>query len=233
MRRPGFVFIIIPIVIIILFLGLAIAFFAYFRIASFAKSSGGRSDTVLSGQTINCADVTQIPKEYFPWVKEGADRWLRGDQAKLVAVITLESKWKREAISPTGAVGLGQFIARTARSKQSFKGYKITTVPRADRVNKRVTEAEKEAFRQNYPTSGRFQPGPSILGTAELLSYALKRANNDFHKAYAEGYNGEKGDAKYRNADKVIAIYKQLKEGGGCKDVAAGATATPTSPVAP
>lgn len=213
-------------ILALVFLGLGLAILQNWNLATILKAGvegpyqtdGTQSKLAPVGEMIDCSG-TKVPKRYLPWVKEGANRWVGGDQAALIAVITFESAgWQEKAISNTGAVGLGQFIAATARTKQEFKGLKIITVPRADKSKvRRVTDAEKNVFRTTYPYSGRLQPGPSILASAEYLKYALAAQGGDLYKAYLKVYNNET-PPNTKAADRVVAIYNSLKDGGGCKE---------------
>lgn len=169
-------------------------------------------------QPIDCSGA-KIPKIYLPVIKQAAARYLDGDEAKLIAVISFESDFSAADISNTGAVGLGQWVVDDktwdAQKNGPFKGLLIKVVPRVDRLH--ITETEKQSFRVTYPQEGRLQPEPNILATAYDLKKDLKLKNGDFRLAYAEVYNAEGAPKQYQNADKMMAIYNKITGDGGCK----------------
>lgn len=206
----------------ILPIGLLATFSAECKILGLCHGVGEGGTSGITGPAVDCGGAN-VPEEYMPWVKEAADKYLGGDQAKLIAVIQFESGFNRWAISYGGAVGLGQFIASSARTKQAFQGSSIYDVePRTGPIipgtNVRsVTKEDAEIFRKTHPDDGRFDPERSLKAAAELLYYGLQRAGGDFRRAYAESYNGEAGNKKYENADKMMVIYNQLIQSGKCK----------------
>lgn len=229
----------------LIFFAFAIVYYVVFgqqmqmakSIGEFLFGGGGSAQASPSAamEPVDCGNGTTVPRIYLPVIKQAAKQYLGGDEAALIAVISIEAPgFDRTAISGTGAVGLGQFVVPGEKSggaaglsKNFFQNLPITVVPRADKSKvRRVTPAEKEAFRQNYPQSGRLQPSPSIFASAHLLSIALKNNGGDLRKAYAEGYNGSthlqaNGRMEKENAgDRVAVVYDNLrKPGGGCKEL--------------
>lgn len=210
---------------------LALILYIIFPQGLLAKSIFGTYLGSANAQSANLATTdcsgAKIPTGYLPWIKQAAAEYLDGDEAKLIAVIQFESHFRPDAISDTGAVGLGQFVVpgdksggAAGLSRDFFQNLPIIRVPRADKSSQnKVTPDEKKAFLQTSPQSGRLQPGPAIMATAHKLKIALKTNNGDFRLAYALGYNGEPGDAKYQHADTVVGIYNQIKADGVCKEL--------------
>lgn len=241
MRRGNAILAIIVGVLALIVFAFAIVYYVFTEPMRMAK---GLYDTLFGGGTtaqaaqsavmepIDCSGA-KIPKIYLPDIKQASKVFLKGNEAALLAVLDIESKYRADAISGTGAVGLGQFVADTAIGVQSaglFRGLTIKVVPRADKVNKTVTEPEKQIFRQTYGIhgssgifEGRLQPSPSIFASAYYLKNALKDHGNDLHAAYAEGYNRSKkvqsnGKMEKENAaDRVVAVYNKINSDGGCK----------------
>lgn len=191
-----------------------------------AGATFGSGGPVIGLERRSCAGVravlSNIPQEYVAFIAQAADRWLSGDQAKLIAVIQFESGFDRLNMSSTGAVGIGQFIKTTAQQQTSFQGSTIYTVePRngplivGTSVHS-LTESDKQTFRQNRPDDGRFDAQRSINAVAELLHTGFQIAADkdgrpgDFKWVYAVHYNGEKGDKKFQNADKMLAVYNKV-----------------------
>ncbi len=170
----------------------------------------------------DCSNLSNVPSEFIAWIQEAADKYLDGDQAKLAAVIEKESSWQTDAISDTGAVGLGQFIASTALDRKEFGNNIFRPEDRNGPLLKgtkktyTLTPEDKNTFRQKHPEDERLNARKSIMATAEYLAYCLGARNGDFHKAYAEKYNGESGDRKYENADRVIGAYNNLINSEQC-----------------
>lgn len=190
-------------------------------------------------------EFANIPEEWFPHVVSAANGYLSGDQAAVIAVMQFEaglSRSGRTAISFTGAVGLGQFITSTARQRDSFRykslrKYIHNVEPRTGppiTVNGRsvgtLIESDKATFRNNHLANleqsdderyeDRFDPRRSIAATAELLraNFEFARAHDkptDFRFVYANYYNGEEGNKKYENADKMLAIYHRARRACG------------------
>ena len=231
MSRGNSVIVIIVGIMALLIFILSIVFYAFSLIAGFVSPFSSRnlvSGTTANLETVDCSGA-KIPKVYLPWIKQSAARFLGGDEAALLAVISIESNYNREAISSTGAVGLGQFVYPTAVGVQKnaglFKGLQLILVPRADKKDKLVTEAEKQSFRQGYPYEGRLNAEASILATGYYFGNAVKKYNGDIKTAYAEGYNGSNkiqanGKTEKENAStRLLAIYNDLKSGGSCQEL--------------
>jgi len=237
-KRPGNAIVAIIVgVVALIFFAFAIVYYTYSLLPNMAKSIGealfgGSSATAQAAvmKPVDCGTTTkiQVPELYLPVIKQAAKRYLGGDEAALIAVISVEApRFDRTAISGTGAVGLGQFVVpkgpqgAQSLSKFYFQGLPIVRVPRANPP--KVTTSEKQAFRDNYPNEGRLQYSPSIFASAHLLGNAVKKYNGDVGKAYAEGYNGStaiqsNGKMEKENAsERVVKIYNSLNTDGGCK----------------
>ncbi|MDP3993249.1 MAG: hypothetical protein Q8Q05_03520 [bacterium] len=241
-KRPGNAIIAIVIAVFaLIFFAFAIVYYVVFgqqmqmakSIGEFLFGGGGSAQASPSAamEPVDCGNGTTVPRIYLPIIKQAAKQYLGGDEAALIALISIEAPgFRRDAISRTGAVGLGQFVAPTAQGIQKdglFRGLKIIVVPRADKSKKRrVTPAEMDSFRQVYPHEGRLQPNPSIFASAYYFSNALRNNGGNIGKAYAEGYNGSteiqaNGKMEKENAaDRVVEVYNNLKKpGGGCKEL--------------
>lgn len=226
--------ILLGVAVLIMLIGLAFA--SFFSRATGDKSTGGRSYSLTdasvtsgeaSGEKYSCSDVTKVPKAYMPWVKEAAKKYLGGDEALVIAIVSVENNsWNPKSISSTGAVGIGQFVAKTASQYKikpwdPFFGMRIIKVPRADNVKYRVTKAEKESFRVKYADSGRLQPGPSIMALALHFHILMKNNNADIKNTYAKYYHtyGDDGSQKALAdsvAEKLYNNYLKIKA-SGCK----------------
>lgn len=245
MRRGNTIIAIVVGVLALIFFTFAIVYYAVYGILpSMAKSAGealfggsasAQNTSSVALETVDCAKVAKVPTIYLPYIKQFAKVYLKGDEAVIIAVIKHESNFRANAISNTGAVGIGQFVAPTAQGLQDsaglFKGLTITVVPRADKSDERkVTPAEKVAFLQNELTrdSGRLHPEPSIEALAYKMKNALKAQDGNLREAYAKGYHGWRknkdgtdnaGDktAAYAAADEIVKTYKTITDGGGCK----------------
>jgi len=185
---------------------------------------GTTAGTVSSAvmQPVDCTGV-KIPKIYLPVIKQNAKRFLGGDEAIVIALISIESDFNYKDLSSTGAVGIAQFTGPTARDSQGagmFKGLKIITVPRANFPT--VTPAEKLSFLTTYPYEGRLQPSPSIEASAHKIGSAIKKYGG-LREGYAQGYhrfsNETEKNAAYSAADKLTKVYNKIKSGGGCKEL--------------
>jgi hypothetical protein len=240
-RRGNAVIAIVVAVLALIFFAFAIVYYVLGQQMLIAKSIGemlfGGGTSAQAAQSaalepVDCGNGTSVPRIYLPIIKQAAKQYLGGDEAALIAVISIEAPgFRRDAISGTGAVGLGQFVVprgpdgEQSLSKYYFQNLLIKRVPRAKYPT--VTPAEKESFRQTYPNEGRLQPSPSIFASAHLLGNAIKK-HGDLHKGYAEGYNGSTAvRAGYGGrmekevaSDRVIEVYNNLrKPGGGCKEL--------------
>lgn len=240
MKRGNAIIAMVVAVLALIFFAFAIVFYVLGQPMQIVKSigemlfgGGGSAQAAQSAamEPVDCGNGTTVPRIYLPIIKQAAKQYLGGDEAALITLISIEAPgFRSDAISRTGAVGLGQFVAPTAQGIQKdglFRGLKIIVVPRADKSKKRrVTPAEMDSFRQVYPHEGRLQPNPSIFASAYYFSNALKNNGGDIRKAYAEGYNGStdiqaNGKMEKENAsERVVEVYNNLrKPGGGCKEL--------------
>ncbi|MEK7170772.1 MAG: transglycosylase SLT domain-containing protein [Patescibacteria group bacterium] len=229
MRRGNAIIAIIVGVLALIFFTFAIIYYVFTEPIRMAKSigealfgGGGSAQAAQSAalEPVDCSG-TKVPKIYLPVIKQAAKRFLGGDEAVIVALVSIESSFNAKDISGTGAVGIAQFTGSTARGTQSaglFKGLKIITVPRANFPT--VTLAEKQSFLAAYPSEGRLQPNPSIEAAAYKMGFAIKKYGG-VREGYAQGYHrfaneSQKADA-YSAADKLMKIYEKIKTDGGCK----------------
>jgi hypothetical protein len=190
----------------------------------FGSSTTAQAATSAALKPVDCGAGTNVPQIYLPVIKQASDRYLGGDTAILIAVMNHESTFNPKAISDTGAVGIGQLTADTARriqrTSKEFKELLIVTVPRADKSSKHsVTSAEKTTFLQTHPDSGRLQPVPSIMWMAFEIKRGLDLQGGKLRDAYAINYHtlGDDKEAVYATADKIVKTYNDIKTAGGCK----------------
>lgn len=239
MRRGNTIIAIVVAVLALIFFVFALVYYVIYRQINLAKAIGelfigGSGSTAQAAvmKPINCGGVA-VPTVYLTYIKQYANRYLGGDYAVIIAVIERESGFNPKDISNSGAVGIAQFVGPTAQGLKDdteknialFKGLTITVVPRADKSDKHfVTPAEKAAFLQNFPLSGRLHPLPSIEALAYKMKNALKVQGGNLREAYAINYHtiGKKGEHKaaaYAAADKIVATYNKINDGGGCQEL--------------
>lgn len=228
--KPGNAIVAIVIAVFaFIFFAFAIVYFVFAQPMRIAKSigellfgGGGSAQAAQSAafEPVDCSG-TSVPKIYLPVIKHSAQRFLGGDEAIMIALISVESNFHPKDISDTGAVGIAQFTGPTAQGIKSagmFKGLEIVTVPRANFPT--VTTAEKLSFLTTYPNEGRLQPNPSIEASAYKIGFAIKKYG-DLKEGYAQGYHRFSNDAQkadaYSAAEKLVKIYIKIKADGGCK----------------
>ncbi len=234
-RRGNAIVAIVVGVLALIFFAFAIIYYIFTFLPSAVKAIGetvlgssaqGQNASLAALRPVDCSG-TSVPKIYLPVIKQAAKRFLGGDEAMIISLISIESNFRPQAMSGTGAVGIAQFTAPTARGTQEaglFKGMTIITVPRADKSSKRlVTAAEQQSFLLTYPNSGRLYPNPSIEAAAYKISFAVKKYGS-LREGYAQGYhtigkNGEHQTAAYAGADRLMAIYNRIRAGGGCREL--------------
>lgn len=177
-----------------------------------------------NGSSVDCSGAAKVPQQYLPWVQDAANKYLNGDQAKLIALIQVESSWNTNAttynssthVSASSAAGLGQFLYGTAEDYVEFKGG-------TDRFGRHwsggVIYHDKEAH--NHMDDIRFQPEPAIYAAAEKWSNDLASHGNDLYSAYLYGYNGSGNSGKdpgaIKTAYELVQVYNRLVNGGGCQ----------------
>jgi hypothetical protein len=149
---------------------------------------------------------------YQPWITDAANKYLGGDQAALISMISVESSWNPNATYQGHATGLGQFEPGTAGSYPEFVGGddKHGTVWPSGTVYNPST---------GHPDDARFDPKRSIYASAHLLSGMIGKYG-DLETAYEKGYHTytnaqQEADAKTAGA-KLMKTYGDLKNGGGC-----------------
>ncbi|HUD21114.1 MAG TPA: transglycosylase SLT domain-containing protein [Candidatus Saccharimonadales bacterium] len=220
-------------IIALIVLGVAFLFFVValamlgLRPTSGTKDDFGRSDTnlALSGQAYNCSGVTTVPKEYMPYVKTAADRYLGGDQVLLISLVSIESGWHPKSISSAGATGLGQFLASTASGYTGkgnpFYSLNIYNIFHVLSVSS-ITQSVRQAFLSSprYSRDGRLQPEPSIFAAAKYFGDHMKKASTDIPTTYAKYYHGgktasQKAEAQ-AGAQHLVDTYNKIVNGGGC-----------------
>ncbi|MEK7534992.1 MAG: transglycosylase SLT domain-containing protein [Patescibacteria group bacterium] len=246
MRRGNAIIAIIVGVLALVFFMFAIIYYAVFgQTAQLLKGLGEMlfgGDTTAQAATsaalkpVDCGGGTRVPPIFLPNIKYSADRFLGGDQSVIVALISIESNFHPKDISDYGAVGIAQFTGPTARGAQKptgggfFKGLTITDVPRADKIDKKVTPEEKQSFLTNIETrnDGRFYPNPSIDAAAYKIGAGIKKYGG-LKEGYAQGYHrwGKNKDgtdkedqkaASYKAAKKFVDLVEAIRiDGGGCK----------------
>ena len=162
----------------------------------------------------------------MPWVQDAANKYLRGDQAALIALIRIESGWNPNITNNGGATGLGQFMYSTAKGMSFFIGG-------SDKKGMSWEPGNVYPNSTNHPNDARFDPKRSIYATANLLGYHLAKYNWDLRTAYIEGYHSydrndpvkkakQKAEAMH-GADNLMKVYGQLVKSGGCKVVGGSA----------
>src|SRR3989344_4033352 len=117
-KRPGNAIVAIIVgVVALIFFAFAIVYYTYSLLPNMAKSIG---EALFGGSSATA---------------QAAERYLGGDEAALIAVISVEApRFDRTAISGTGAVGLGQFVVpkgpqgAQSLSKFYFQGLPIVRV---------------------------------------------------------------------------------------------------------
>ncbi|MEK9167674.1 MAG: transglycosylase SLT domain-containing protein [Patescibacteria group bacterium] len=240
MRRGNAILAIIVGVLALIIFAFAIVYYVFTEPMRMAKSalemlfgSGGTAQAanMAALKPVDCGNGTSVPPIFLPAIKQAAARYLGGDEAIIIAIIDHESSFDSKAMSKSGAVGIGQFVAQTAQRIKDktvnkgdvFKGLDIITVPRADKSKERtVTPAERATFLKDHADSGRLQPVPSIMAVAYEIGRGLEAQKGNLRDAYAINYhtlgkNGEHKTVAYATADKIVKTYEDLKKNGGCK----------------
>lgn len=178
-----------------------------------AEAGAGGDDYAggIGNECINKAG--NMPIEYKPFVKSAADKYLNGDQAKIIAIVLRESNWNQYATSPTGPAGIGQFAAKTAIGLDSFPNKNsIKTIPENMRGEKNINAL----LQSEYKNDDRFNPEYAIMAIAEYISEGLSDYNQDFRMAYAKHYNREPNGKDIINADIVWKNYNNLLNNNSC-----------------
>ncbi|MFA7308981.1 MAG: transglycosylase SLT domain-containing protein [Patescibacteria group bacterium] len=258
-NQKGFIVILIPIAVALILFTMAIVFLG--AAANLAQKSCGivklinvvtlgtvgtvsefstlcdRLGTLSEGEgQVSCTGTGEVYAKYMPDIKAAVEEFPSVNEAQLIALIEHESaNWKEDAISSSGAIGLGQFVFKTANADNNVKDIfgKVYKVEAVDNLN--ITEVEKEAFRVKHgPSSsepdGRFDAKKSILAAAAYLNYQLGRDGFDgsFKKAYIDGYHGHGGKNEQKQLKeaqegwaRIKAKYDALMSGeGSCERVA-------------
>jgi|GEM_PF-6823418 len=202
----------------LLFLLIPMLFFGFFNTGSVQK--GGSSVALNCG---NASDFVKNP-EWLPWVSDAAGRYLKGDQAILIALIQTESRWDPKAgAGSSSATGLGQFTDGTARGYKEFTGGVVDG----------ITWPPGTIYSNPSPNQddARFDPKRSIYAAARKFGNDMKRHNDDPEKAYIESYHTHSNDKQLREAQagakRMMETYNKLKSGGGCSETGAIANVTP------
>ncbi len=145
----------------------------------------------LNQQAKDCPELSQVPQAYRQWVKEAADRWLHGDQAALIALISTESGWDRRAAPPaqynSTAAGLGQFLTSTAQGRPEFAGGSDGTETwSAGQINQ---WAVGQQHNPKYANDARYDPRRAIFAAAHYFSGPYNEYHGNITNAYAYGYH--------------------------------------------
>jgi len=201
----------------LLMLLVPMALFGFGRDAALVKPTGQLTGT-------NCSNAIDFVKnaEYLPWVADAAGKYLKGDQAILIALIQTESSWDPKAGAGTSsAAGLGQFISSTARGYKEFTGGQIDG----------ITWAPGKVYDNPDSNSddARFDPKRSIYAAGRKFGNDMKRYGDNPVEAYMRGYHTYKNDQQkaeaQKGADRMMAAYTKLRTDGGCtNETLAGAT---------
>lgn len=238
-KKDGFVLVILVAVICSMLL-VAVFLFSAILSGQFqgVNGGGGGGTTLANGNTLDCSGAASVPADYMPWVKDAAKKYLKGDEALLIAVIQQESGWnptekninedKSKGVI-THAVGLGQFQPRTAKEWPEFAG--------GD--DKNGTAWPAGVIYDGVPPSNdaRFDPKRSIYAVAHYLYTSAKSQGGDYFLGYEKVYHGgASGPAARQTLETKYATIKKgctptgnggtLVAGGkGCSAIAGNAAA--------
>jgi len=190
----------------------------------------GSSST--NGPKVDCSNAVSFNQEYYPWVKDAAEKYLGGDEAALIALIQVESSWNPQATYGGHASGLGQFIASTARGYPEFVGGD-------DKHGITWSGGKVYDISTGHNDDARFDPKRAIYGASHLFGGNLTRYGS-VGAAYQEGYHGycknmskqscvnQLNEAK-QGRERLERIYNELKS-GKCT-VVGGTTTDPSAPI--
>lgn len=194
---------------------------------NFFRGEGvGGSDRTGEGASVDCSDVTSVPRKYLEYVKTAADQWLHGDQAALIALIQVESSWDPNARnSASSAAGLGQFLTSTARGYKEFIG------GTDDRGNSWSLGTLYDNA-TGHADDARFDPKRSVFAAAHLFGVQIERYGS-VGDAYANGYHGgarlggHAADEAATGRARLEKLYSELKNGGGCHTSSTNGSSAP------
>ncbi len=184
------------------------------------RFSGGERINGASGGATNCAGVN-VPAEYMGWTREASSIHLQGDEAKLIALIEVESGWNATASNPSSsAAGLGQFVTKTAKGYYEFTG------------------GHDKSYNYDWPKGivydnpdahsddARFDAKRAIFAVSRKFKTDLERAGGDFGLAYEKYYHTWKNEKQHQAAlaarQKLENYYLSIKS-GGCQEGAVAA----------
>jgi hypothetical protein len=230
-KRPGFaIFLVAGIIFVVLLILLITVGASAFVGNRQGASAGDGVITANSGNQTACSDSTvKYDSSYQPWITDAANKYLGGDQAALIALVKVESGWSPTAAAPSSsAAGLGQFLASSGAGWPEFVGGsdgKGITWP---------TGTIYPGTPASNSNDARFDPKRSIYASAHYLGQLITK-DGGLEAAYEQGYHGycknmssascqsQKAAALSAGA-KLMTIYNNLKNGGGCTS---SAPATP------
>lgn len=206
----------------VMMLVIPLAFFGFGRDKAMVKPTGGFA----SGECRSAIDFVK-DASFLPWVSDAAGKYLRGDQAVLIALIQTESSWNPDASAPgSSAAGLGQFVTATARGYKEFVG--------GDDKNGTVWPAGTIYDNpDSQPSDARFDPKRSIYAAAHKFGADMRRHNHSPETAYIESYHTHRNEEQLRaaqaGAKRLMDAYNKLRAGGDCTGGTVAANATPFS----
>lgn len=175
------------------------------------------------------------------YIKEAADKYLGGEQARLIALLATESAGfdPNSYNAGSGAAGLGQFLSSTAMDGRFINHFQAgggRVYPVSEAANHRPGPGEAFDITKH---DARFEPQRMIMAVAHKLSLDLNdqrtlRAiaqnpdNEDFHfeQAYIEAYhthnNSDPNTGQYKEAlegaARMMDYYHKLMVAGSCED---------------
>jgi murein DD-endopeptidase MepM/ murein hydrolase activator NlpD len=212
MKRPGFLPLGCAVGCLVgglFMLLIPLAFFGFGRDKGLVKPTGGFG----SGECRKAIDYVK-DATFLPWVSDAAAKYLRGDQAVLIALIQTESSWNPTAAAQgSSAAGLGQFVTGTARGYKEFVG--------GDDKNGIIWPAGTVYDNPDeQPGDARFDPKRSIYAAAHKFGSDMQRHNHDPETAYIEGYHTHRNDEQLKaaqaGAKRLLEAYQALRAGGDC-----------------
>lgn len=204
---------------------------AYIRRNIFGIGERAGDPTVISGNTISCANVANVPSTYMPWVKDASAKWLGGDEAALIALIQLESSWNPKAMPPaqynSSAAGLGQFLSSTARGMDEFSGG-------SDGKGKNWPAGKVYDSASGHDDDARFDPERSIYAAAHYMNQG-KFLSVGLREMYIEHYHTAATPATRKaaeaGAERLLKVYNQIKADSCTETTTAASSGGGTTPV--
>jgi hypothetical protein len=207
---------------IVVALGIGCVLIVIVGLALFSKLQGpnlGPGDGSLTGGQVDCSGVASLTTDQYQWVKDASSKYLKSDEAALIALIQIESSWNPNSTNNGKATGLGQFMPKTARGFPEFVGGD-------DKHGINWPAGTVYDISTGHPDDARFDPKRAIYATAHLLGGQMNKYGN-LGDAYEQGYHSfctdpttscdnQKKEAAAGRA-RLEKVYNDLTNGGGCK----------------